>query len=159
MGRKEKHPDCSVIGVDFSDEMLKIARKKDFDIEYLKEDVTNLNFSNETFDYVVMGFGLRNIPDKHSALSEIFRVLAPNGKFLHLDFGEKTLISNLVDIFILLIARFFSNDFYAYRYLVESKRRFLSPSELIREVEKYKLKFLKRKDFIFKVITCEIFKK
>ncbi len=156
---KKKYPKCQVIGADFSDEMLKIAKKKGFDIEYLKEDATNLSFDDETFDYVVMGFGLRNIPDKQAALSEVVRVLSPGGKFLHLDFGEKNLISNFADIFILAVARIFSKNFNAYKYLVESKKGFLSPHELISKAENCSLKFLRRKDFLFKTVTCEVFEK
>ncbi len=100
-----------------------MQRKKGFDIEYLKEDATNLSFDDGTFDYIVMGFGLRNIPDKQAALSEVVRVLSPGGKFYILILA-KNLISNFADIFILAVAKIFSKNFNAYKYLVESKKGF-----------------------------------
>jgi len=156
---KKYYPSTKITGVDFSDKMLEIARKKHPDIEFYKGDVTKLEFQNNSFDYVLIGFGFRNILDKEAVLSEIQRVLDDNGKFLHLDFGEKNFISKTADFLILFMAKLFSRNFQAYKYLIESKKEFFTPLELIKFVEKFDFKLEKRKDFLFKVISCEVFKK
>ena len=79
----------NITGVDFSENMLKIARKKFKDTEFIEADCTQLPFADNSFDIITMGYGLRNIENRTKALKEVYRVLKPNGKFLHLDFGEK----------------------------------------------------------------------
>lgn len=156
---KEKHPDCTIIGVDFSDNMLNLAKKKHPGIEFIKMDACELQFCNDTFDYVVIGFGLRNIPDKQASILETKRVLKNGGQFLHLDFGEKNFLSKILDIAIIVLAKIFSRNFDAYKYLVKSKKSFFTPSELINYVSQFGFKCILRKDFFFKVVSCQVFKK
>lgn len=86
---KEIQPSCDVIGVDFSSKMIELARFKNQNITYWELDALNLPFEKNSFDYVLMGFGLRNINDKGKVLEEIHKILKSNGKFLQLDFGKK----------------------------------------------------------------------
>jgi len=72
---KKNCTNCTIFAIDFSDEMLTIAKKKYPDIIFLKMDALKLDFDDESFDYIVMGFGFRNIIDKNLALAEIKRVL------------------------------------------------------------------------------------
>ena len=53
---KEDNPSCKIIGVDFSKDMLEIAKQKNPNNEYIEEEAINLSFSNNTFDYIVIGF-------------------------------------------------------------------------------------------------------
>ena len=80
------YPRTRVIGLDISEGMLKLAKAKNPAGVFMKGDCVNLPFENSEFDYVTMGFGLRNIEDRKKALSEIYRVLDNGGKFLQLDF-------------------------------------------------------------------------
>lgn len=79
----------SICGVDFSEEMLRIAQQKiDSDlsnISYVLSDAKNLPFSSDSFDAVTYAFGMRNIPDTITALAEAYRVLKPGGSFLCLE--------------------------------------------------------------------------
>lgn len=170
---KEKFPDAEVFGVDFSDKMLEIAKRKASDIpspvgrmserqegvKYLHADVTNLPFKDNTFDIVTTGFGLRNIENFNGALDEIYRVLKPNGLFLHLDFGEKNFLNKMFDIIIPKFIRIFTKNNEAYSYLVKSKKEFPEPKELIEIFEGKSFKFLKRKDYLSGAISCQIFNK
>ncbi|WP_130806427.1 class I SAM-dependent methyltransferase [Senegalia massiliensis] len=77
---------CEVIGIDISDEMLNIARKKakekNLDIEFLNMDIYNLEFDNESFDAAFSMAAFEFIKDTKKAMDEIFRVVKPNGQIL-----------------------------------------------------------------------------
>ena len=90
---KETEPTCDITGVDFSENMLEIARKRNPKNTYWNFDTTNLPFEKNSFDYIVMGFGLRNIVQKNKALEEIHRILKPNGTVIcaNADFDSITL--------------------------------------------------------------------
>lgn len=156
---KKIQPSCDIIGVDFSSDMIETARKQNPDITYREMDATALSFEKNSFDYIVMGFGLRNIPAKNKALEEIHRVLKTNGYFLHLDFGKQNKISKLYDFFVLFSARFFIKDIKPLKYLIISKNRFLSPDELVELFKFNKLKCIKKKQLMFNLIAFQIMKK
>lgn len=152
-------PEAVVFGADYSDKMLEIARKKSSKIEYFNMDATELGFEDNSFDYVVMGFGLRNIPNKNAAIKEIYRVLKPGGKFLQLDFGQKTVFSKIFDTVTLLAAQLFTKKKEAYVYLINSKNDFPSPEKLAKIVEEQGFQCIKIKYLLFKIISFQIFKK
>ena len=145
-----------ITGVDFSDKMLEIARSKSKNIEYLQVDVTNLPFADNTFDFAVMGFGLRNIQNAEKAVEEVYRILKPGGYYMHLDFGRKNLLSKIFDFIIPVLVRLFTDNYFAYSYLIKSKQLFPAPDDLIRDFGKKGFKLKKRKDFLFGVISMQI---
>lgn len=156
---KELNPTCDVVGVDFSSNMIDIARERNRKVTYWQADAKQLPFEKNSFDYVVMGFGLRNIPEKNKAIEEIYRVLKKNGEFLHLDFGETNLLSKIFDAYVLFIVKFFVKNTKPYRYLIMSKNRFLSPLELIDLFKFNRLEYQTHKSLMFGVIAYQIMKK
>lgn len=156
---KKKEPLASLTGVDFSENMLKLACKRQPDMDFRKGDVTNLDFEDDTFDIVTMGFGLRNISNPEKALSEIYRVLKPGGQFMHLDFGRKNLISKLFDVEVPLMVKFFYGNSLPYDYLIQSKQNFPEPEELIKDFEKSGFRFVSREDFVLGALSVQIMKK
>lgn len=75
----------SVTGVDITNEMLDIARKKARELglkeaKIINMDGQNLDFEEDTFDYVVLNLILSVIPNANKALKEAYRVLKPGGK-------------------------------------------------------------------------------
>ena len=156
---KKLQPSCDVVGVDFSQEMIDIAREKNKNVTFWKFDATNLPFEKNSFDYVVMSFGLRNIPQKNRALEEVHRILKTNGKFLHMDFGKKTFWSKIHDFLILFFARFFVKNTKPYKYLVLSKNNFLCPEELIELFKFNRFKYLTHKNLFLDIISFQIMKK
>lgn len=156
---KKLYPDCDVVGADFSKAMLEIARKNNKNITYWEVDARNLPFEKNSFDYIVMGFGLRNIPEKNKALEEIYRVLKTNGKFLQIDFGKHNLASKVLDVFILTAVKLFYKNTKPYKYLILSKRNFLEPDELIEIFKFNKFKYLTHKNILFDVISYQIMQK
>lgn len=156
---KEIEPLANITGVDFSNNMLDIAQKRVAGVQFLEADVTNLEYADNTFDFVTMGFGLRNISNPEKALAEIYRVLKPGGKFLHLDFGQKNLISKIFDIEVPLMVKIFYGNAIPYQYLIKSKKVFPEPDELIADFEKIGFRFDMRKDYVLGAISIQIMKK
>ena len=62
------------IGVDFSGEMIRIARERNPQIEFRETDAQALDFDANTFDVVVMNFGVLHLSDPEAAFAEAFRV-------------------------------------------------------------------------------------
>ena len=89
-------PSGKVIGLDFSENMLEIAKAKlkeeaKKNIEFLQGNAMALPFENENFDVVTIGYGLRNTPDYLTVLKEIFRVLKPGGRVVCIETSHPTL--------------------------------------------------------------------
>ncbi|MCA0132418.1 bifunctional demethylmenaquinone methyltransferase/2-methoxy-6-polyprenyl-1,4-benzoquinol methylase UbiE [Winogradskyella alexanderae] len=121
-----------IIGLDISDGMLEVGRKKiatkklDSTISMVIGDSEDLPFDDNTFDAVTVAFGIRNFENLEKGLSEILRVLKPNGVFVILEtsvptnpvykFGYNTYSRYILPT----IGKLFSKDRVAYRYLSES---------------------------------------
>lgn len=88
----------SVTGVDFTEEMLVIARDKAIRHQgrfpnraapkYERGDAMNLRFDDAAFDVVSIAFGIRNVADPPQALREFRRVLRPGGRLVVLEFSQ-----------------------------------------------------------------------
>jgi demethylmenaquinone methyltransferase/2-methoxy-6-polyprenyl-1,4-benzoquinol methylase len=79
-----------VWGVDFSEPMLQVARRRyaHLPIRWCAGDVQQLPLADASVDVVTMGYGLRNVSDRHQCLREIRRVLRPGGRGAILDFHQ-----------------------------------------------------------------------
>lgn len=82
-------PGGRVVGADFSQSQLDIARQRSRDrglsVEWVQADALNLPFAEETFDAATMGYGLRNLTDIPRGLRELHRVLKPGATVAILD--------------------------------------------------------------------------
>lgn len=80
-----------IVGLDFSENMLAVGRNKirkanlEDRIELVQGNAMQLPFADNSFDYVTIGFGLRNVPDLKQVLSEMKRVAKPGGMVVCLD--------------------------------------------------------------------------
>jgi demethylmenaquinone methyltransferase/2-methoxy-6-polyprenyl-1,4-benzoquinol methylase len=87
-----------------------------------------LPFADDTFDCIVIGFGLRNVTDKNQALKSMYRVLKPGGRLLILEFSKPRgeWFSKLYDFYsfkiLPLMGKLVTGDADSYRYLAESIR-------------------------------------
>ena len=131
-----------IIGLDISAGMLEVGRKKIEDrklsdkIEMILADSENMPFEDNTFDAITVAFGVRNFENLEKGLSEILRVLKPNGIFVILETSipEKTPYKQGYTFYskniLPLIGKLFSKDNVAYQYLSESASVFPYGEEL-----------------------------
>ncbi len=80
----------TVTGLDFSIGMLLVAQSRSpgAGIHFVQGDAMILPVNSNSQDAVTVGFGLRNLVDINTCLSEVMRVLKPGGRFLSLDMGK-----------------------------------------------------------------------
>ena len=124
--------------VDPNTEMMKygIKKFKKKNILWLASYGEKLPFKNNKFDLVTMSFSLRNVENIKITLNEINRVLKKDGQFLCLEFGKiKNLAINSIykiysDRFIPELGKKITGNKKAYKYLVESIKRFPSQEEI-----------------------------
>lgn len=121
-----------ITGVDISEGMLDVARKKVTDknlsdrITLKYGDAENLPFDENHFDAICVAFGVRNFETLDKGLAEIYRVLKPGGLFIVLETAVPTKFPfkqgyKMYSKFILpTIGKLFSKDRSAYGYLSES---------------------------------------
>ena len=133
-------PNAEVIGADFSEEMLAIAKRKGVRQTFLV-DAMKLPFADGEFDIVTIAFGLRNLPDWSAALGEMRRVLNPTGHLLILEFSLPRL-SILRTIYRFYLHRclpvfgsFLTKRKDAYDYLGDSIEEFPNGDAMLRLIE------------------------
>lgn len=126
---------AAVIGVDFSEKMLEIARRKAPGIEFRSGNALALDFPDNAFDAATVGFGARNFDDLDRGLAEMARVVKPGGHVVVLEITNpqkpplSTFFSFWFDRVVPLIGRV-AGDPDAYEYLPNSVKRFPEPREL-----------------------------
>jgi demethylmenaquinone methyltransferase/2-methoxy-6-polyprenyl-1,4-benzoquinol methylase len=137
-----RHPGVKVSGVDFAAPMLDVGRRKVRDaglegrIQLLEGDALALPFPSASFDVTAVAFGMRNIPDKLSALREMARVTAPGGQvmILEMTFAPDPFFRLLYGFYLgrvlPRVARLFARNGATYFYLGDSIRHFPAPPAL-----------------------------
>jgi demethylmenaquinone methyltransferase/2-methoxy-6-polyprenyl-1,4-benzoquinol methylase len=133
-----------VIGIDISEGMLEVGRKKmkerhlDQKIELRSADSENLPFEENKFDAVIVAFGVRNFEHLEKGLAEIFRVVKPGGKVVILEFSKpshfpfKQLYNFYFKFVLPKIGRLVSQDKAAYTYLPESVQAFPDGNDFLK---------------------------
>ena len=126
----------TIIGLDISAGMLEVgvqkiaAKNLNNTIEMVLGDSEKMPFEDNYFDAITVAFGVRNFENLETGLSEILRVLKPNGIFVILETSvpEKTPYKQGYEFYskniLPLIGKLFSKDNVAYGYLSESAAAF-----------------------------------
>lgn len=161
----EKSQATRIVGLDLSEGMLTIARKKiagkpfAHKIEFIKGDSEALPFADNSFDAITVSFGIRNFENLEKGLSEIYRVLKSDGIFMILETSVPTKFpfkqgyyfytKNILPT----IGRLFSKDKVAYKYLSESASVFPYGEKLNNILKKIGFNHVENKPQTFGVAT------
>jgi demethylmenaquinone methyltransferase/2-methoxy-6-polyprenyl-1,4-benzoquinol methylase len=130
-------PGGRVVGLDFSPQMLAIARRDHPGIEFTEGDALHLPFDSGTFDAATIAFGLRNLADPVLGLREMARVLKSGGVAVVLEFVRppQGLVGSAYRVYLrtLLpaVGGALSGQPSAYRYLSDTVDSYRTPPELI----------------------------
>ena len=132
---------------DINAEMLSVgaerAIKQGFDdrVTFEQGNAEELRYPDRSFECVTIAFGIRNVPRIERALSEAYRVLKHGGRFLCLEFSNVDVpgLDALYELYsfqvIPRIGQAVTGDREAYRYLVESIRKFPKPKAFAQMIE------------------------
>ena len=125
---------AQVVGVDFSDSMLAIARQRssalNVPVHWVPGDALRLPFDAGHFDVVTVSYGLRNLADFDAGLREMHRVAKPGGRLLVLDFGKprhrflRASYFAYLRCWVPLFGRMLCGDAATYAYILESLRHY-----------------------------------
>ncbi|WP_312098562.1 demethylmenaquinone methyltransferase [Niallia sp.] len=136
---KQVGPNGQVIGIDFSENMLSIGKQKT--VEYqntqlIHGNAMELPFPDNHFDFVTIGFGLRNVPDYLTVLKEMRRVVKPGGMVVCLETSQPTMPIFRQSYYLYfryimpLFGKLFAKSYKEYSWLQESARDFPGMKEL-----------------------------
>lgn len=136
------------IFLDFCEQMLEVAKAKRLPhlvkghhLEFVRADATQLPFEDNSVDGVSIAYGIRNIQGTSKCLSEVFRVLKPNGKFAILELTEPKnfFLKKAHSFYLTSVLPFLGNlltkEKGAYSYLASSIQSFIKPEELKNELD------------------------
>ncbi|MDQ4049798.1 MAG: bifunctional demethylmenaquinone methyltransferase/2-methoxy-6-polyprenyl-1,4-benzoquinol methylase UbiE [Actinomycetota bacterium] len=132
-------PDGEVVGVDFAESMLAIARHKAPDVRFQAANALELPFADDQFAAATVGFGARNFADLGRGLAEMARVTRPGGRVvvLELTTPERPPLSWFFELWfdrIVPALGRLAGDPDAYSYLPSSVQRFPGPEALAGEL-------------------------
>jgi demethylmenaquinone methyltransferase/2-methoxy-6-polyprenyl-1,4-benzoquinol methylase len=138
----ERNGGAEVTGLDFSEQMLKFGRMKveraglTRQIRLIQGNAMNLPFADDSFDFVTIGFGLRNLPDYVQALKEMHRVVKPGGRVVCLELSKpvwqpfKAIYYVYLRGILPLLGKLFAKSYQQYKWLPESLAMFPDHKEL-----------------------------
>jgi demethylmenaquinone methyltransferase/2-methoxy-6-polyprenyl-1,4-benzoquinol methylase len=162
------YQDVQVTGVDFVEEMVNNGLKKvdtqnlEHRVELKWGDATNIDYIDDTFDVTAIAFGIRNIPNKEKALSEMKRIIVPNGQIMVLElttpepgFWRRTYSFYLNGV-LPKLAKWFTKNPAAYEYLADSIMNFTTRGEFLDLMESIGLKNCRAIPLTFGVCTLYI---
>lgn len=138
--------DASVTGLDFSANMLEVARQRaqqakvrdaySCSLQWIEGDAQIMPFEGNSFDGAVVSFGLRNLTDLQAGINEMTRVVRNGGHVINLDLGHTTtpVFAPAFKLYfrhvVPIIGQVLQNDRSAYTYLPESLNTYPKPDKL-----------------------------
>ncbi|MFT6105925.1 MAG: ubiquinone/menaquinone biosynthesis methyltransferase [Rickettsiales bacterium] len=132
---------------DINEEMLEVGKARAIDknlfsdFNFQAADGENLPYSDNSFDFYTIAFGIRNFTNVQQGLNEAFRVLKPGGKFVCLEFStvNNFPLAKLYDLYsfnvIPKLGKMVAGDEDSYQYLVESIRKFPNQDNFKKMIE------------------------
>ena len=153
-----------VLGVDFSEEMLKVARGRPApNIEYRLGDATDLRgVAENSFDAATIAYGARNIPDLDALFAQMARAVRPKGKVVCLEIARPegrffaAFYGLWFDRLVPWLGAKVSGDAWAYSYLPESVKEFVASGELAEIMERNGLQDVTWRKFSGGIVTLHV---
>ncbi|EIT86587.1 menaquinone biosynthesis methyltransferase ubiE [Fictibacillus macauensis ZFHKF-1] len=153
-----------VTGLDFSKNMLAVGEKK---VQHLKQvelrhgNAMELPFPDDTFDYVTIGFGLRNVPDYLQVVREMQRVVKPGGMVVCLETSQpSTVVKPFFNVYFSyimpMLGKVLAKSYSEYSWLQESAGEFLNREQLKRLFEEAGLHNVMVKPYSFGAAALHI---
>lgn len=161
---KELRPQ-RMIGIDISEGMMKIGQKKveaeglQHIVSFKKDDCTHLSFDDNSFDAVTAAFGIRNFQNLDQGLSEMYRVLKPNGHLSIVElttpvsFPMKQLFKLYSHTMLPVYGKLISKDTSAYSYLTNTIEAFPQGEVMLNILRKAGFKNASFKRLTFGICT------
>lgn len=155
-----------VVGVDISENMMGIGRKKvealglEDTISFRKDDCLRLSYADNTFDAVTAAFGIRNFQDLETGLREMCRVLKPGGTLCVIEltrpvsFPVKQLFTVYSHTLLPVYGRMVSRDKSAYRYLIATIEAFPQGEEMVEILKGAGFSKAASRRLTFGICTC-----
>ncbi len=161
------HHSVEVIGLDFSERMLEIARhratqatrEKFVRPTFIAGDAQELPFPENTFDIITIGYGLRNLQDWRKGLAEMNRVAKPGGRALVLDFGKpenrlwRSIYFGYLRLFVPLLGLLFCHSASAYAYILESLIHYPAQTGVAAGMTELQMRNVRLKNFLGGVMS------
>ena len=155
-----KNPQAHIVGSALSENMLAVAEKRRQElglknVSFSCQNAMQLGFEDNSFDCVVVSFGLRNMPNYRQVVSEMIRVLRPGGHFYCIDSSWPTnpIIKPFFGLYFSHIMPFLGNLVAKapeeYRWLNESTKAFLTKDALAAMMKECGLKDVAYKSHMF----------
>jgi demethylmenaquinone methyltransferase / 2-methoxy-6-polyprenyl-1,4-benzoquinol methylase len=157
-------PEGYVLGVDFSEEMLRVAKRQPAsNVEYQVGNATDLiGIEGNSFDAATIAYGARNIPDLDALFAEMARVVKPDRKVVCLEIARPkgrfsaTFYGLWFDKMVPWLGARVSGDAWAYSYLPESVKEFVAPGELAEIMRRNGLQDVTWREFSGGIVTLHV---
>jgi demethylmenaquinone methyltransferase/2-methoxy-6-polyprenyl-1,4-benzoquinol methylase len=154
------------IGVDPSNGMVDVARKKFPDFIYHISKATEIPLEDTSADFLSITYGIRNVVERQEAFHEFNRVLKKDGLVVILEFMKdenKTLLKKMRDVYmhkiLPYVGGFISKNLEAYTYLPDSIENFVTIQGMQKELEKAGFEMLHTQSFSMDISTLIIARK
>jgi demethylmenaquinone methyltransferase/2-methoxy-6-polyprenyl-1,4-benzoquinol methylase len=165
----KKYPDAKITAFDASKEMLLIGEKKLAklglsNVKTIVGDAMNMQFSDQTFDLVIVSFGLRNLENTELGLVEMKRVTKNGGLVVNVEYGKP---SNAILRFVYWLyfeniapvigkVLFHIGEFNSFRYLPESNKSFPNQAQLCLMMKKVGLREIKNYNYFLGAVGQQV---
>jgi demethylmenaquinone methyltransferase/2-methoxy-6-polyprenyl-1,4-benzoquinol methylase len=162
----KKNIDIKICGLDPSEGMLEVAKKRFPSVKFYKAYATDIPCESESLDGVSISFGIRNVVEIKKAIDEFNRILKKDGIVLVLEFTKakkphafRKCVDFYSNKFLPKIGGILSKNKKAYEYLPNSIENFYTPDELAMLFSNNGFKVLTLQNFNFDQVTLLIAKK
>lgn len=162
-------PSAQITVCDINQNMLDKGRDKainsnQLNFNWVCANAESLPFEDSEFDYYTVAFGIRNFSDRKKALSEAYRVLKPDGKFICLEFApmhyQNEIFTKFYDLYsfkvIPKIGSIVAKDKGSYEYLVKSIREFPTQTNFKMEIEEVGFKNVEFHNMSYGIVALHI---